>query len=398
MVNQGDDSQRFGVGKYISEMIQEAENRQEFYQMVVVTIGVNSISKVRKVAEKNITYFDIPQPFLSGEGLLYGLSQQLSLGIFLILTDYFTLSANDTFHFNSNMQHFLLLKIKESTLAKIVYTVHVSMWNVLYANNEEHFLSEWNDPECFSVSKKNILAEIKSCNQADLVVGLSNNTVDDLREYYKVPENKLRRVYNGISTVPPKINTKRLDRIRGKLKIDEKDFVFLFAGRVNEQKGITDLVAAFNSLIKSGAKNIKLLVLGDGSLKEKLKSQTESSSEIQFLGYVSQKEVHYYYSLSNTVVIPSLYDQNPYTVLEAMAYKVPMIVTDIDAFIKLKDKNECLKVSLESETKVNISALEKTMQQLIESSDLRHLLIKNAHELLTRKFSSSKMFQDTYVL
>lgn len=398
MVNQGDDSQRFGVGKYISEMIQEAENRQEKYEMVIVTIGVNGISEVRRKEENNITYFDIPKPFLLKQVLLYRLSKQLSLGIFTILTDHFIITINDIFHFNSNMQHFLLHKIKENTAARIVYTVHVSLWNVLYHNNEEHFLSEWNDPECFSDQKKNILAEIENCKQADRVVGLSSNTVDDLRKYYKVPKSKLKRVFNGISSIPPKMDFQKLNEIRKNLKINDNDIVFLFAGRVNQQKGIADLVEAFNCLIKDGDNNLKLLVVGDGSLKEKLKSQTESGSEIQFLGYVPQKEVHYYYTLSNAVVIPSLYDQNPYTVLEAMAYKVPMIVTDIDAFIRLKDKNDCLKVSLESEIKVNILALEKTMQQLIKSSELRNFLIKNAHDLLTRKFSSSKMFQDTYVL
>ena len=399
MVNQGDGSQKFGVGKYIAEMIEAATKQREKFQMVVVTIGAEVISKVQLTKKKNITYFNIPKPFLQKHGLIYGLSKQSSHAIFLILRDFFSISETDIFHFNSNMQHFLLLKIKAFTHATIIYTVHVSMWNVLYKNNEEKFLEEWNDTSCFSNHKKNILAEIKSCEKADKVIGLSNNTVDDLRKYYKVPENKLKRIFNGISSDPPKIDEKKLHGIRTNLNLKKTDFVFLFAGRVNVQKGISDLIEAFNSIQYPDHIQVKLVVVGDGSLKKELLARTEENSAfIQFLGYVPQTEIYYYYRLSDVIVIPSLYDQNPYTILEAMAYRVPMIVTNIDAFAKLKNGSVCLKVSLESETKVHILDLRAKMQLLFEKHELRNHLAQNAHQMLLDNFSAAQMFNKTYNL
>lgn len=397
MVNQGDDSQKFGVGKYISEMIDAAKKQGRKCQMVVITIGAQTTYKVQIMEQDNITYFNIPKPFLQKQELIYGLTKQSSHAIFLILMDFFSISETDIFHFNSNIQHFLLLKIKTFTPAKIVYTVHVSMWNVLYKNNEENFLSEWNDSNCFSMPKKNILAEIESCKQADRVVGLSNNTFDDLKKYYNVPKNKLRRIFNGISTTPPSINNKKMKSVLKNVEIEPKDVVFLFAGRLNEQKGISDLVETFEILHRSGYTNLKLIVLGDGSLKHELASKNEGlKHSIFFLGYVPQSEIHYYYKLADVIVIPSLYDQNPYTILEAMAYKVSMIVTDIDAFDALERDSVCLKAPLESETKVDISALKKNMQRLIENPELRDVLAENAHHMLLQNFSSDKMFIDTY--
>ncbi|MFD0798021.1 glycosyltransferase family 4 protein [Maribacter chungangensis] len=399
MVNQGDDSQRFGVGRYISEMVGEAKNRKRILEMVLITIGVNDISKVEIKKDGNITHFNVPKPFLVGQGLMYGISKQLSSGVFLLLTDYFTFNSSDIFHFNSNMQHFLLHKIKQNTTVRIVYTVHVSMWNVLYNNDEEKFLSEWNDRECFSLSKKNILAEIENCKLADLIIGLSNNTVEDLRKYYKVPKNKLKRIFNGISTEPPEIDEKKLKNIRKQVGLHTTDFIFLFAGRINEQKGISDLVEAFIRLTNGGHGNIKLIVVGDGPLKKTLEDKTKGDYPfIKYIGYVPQNEIQYYYKLSDTIVIPSLYDQNPYSILEAMAYKVPMILTDIDAFLKLQNGLVCLKVPLKNEYKVAVAQLKKQMQHIIEKPELRIQLIENAHRMLVSNFSAAQMFNKTYTV
>jgi glycosyltransferase involved in cell wall biosynthesis len=100
---------------------------------------------------------------------------------------------------------------------------------------------------------------------------------------------------------------------------------FLFAGRLEVNKGVQKLIPAF----KKG-KHGRLLVAGDGSYRKELERMAEGSPYVTFLGYLGQARLMPYYRSALAVIVPSVwYDNYPMVILDAMRLGVPIIAHDI---------------------------------------------------------------------
>ena len=124
---------------------------------------------------------------------------------------------------------------------------------------------------------------------------------------------------------------------RRKLGLPDTDFVLVFSGRINREKGIAQLIEAMQQLKEYA--NLKLLVMGSSfygnandshstfmtSLKEAAKSLKE---RIVFTGYVPYHQMPDYLQLADVAVIPSQWEE-PFglTCIEAMAMGLPVIVS-----------------------------------------------------------------------
>lgn len=146
--------------------------------------------------------------------------------------------------------------------------------------------------------------------------------------------DKIQTIYNGIDLhkFSPKDN---LSKTRKSIGFTEKDFVIVYSGRINNEKGISELIDAMLQL-----KNpcIKLMILGSSffdnarnedvfiqSLKNKAK---RIEKQIVFTGFIPYNQVPDYLQLADIAVLPSMWDE-PFglTIVEAMAVGLPLITT-----------------------------------------------------------------------
>lgn len=119
---------------------------------------------------------------------------------------------------------------------------------------------------------------------------------------------------------------------RYEIKLDEK--IVLFTGRLNEEKGIRELLTAFQKITYSKA---KLLIVGSYYFGSKMLSEYEAElkelaktlgDKIIFTGYVDYKSIPELYAVADIVVIPSIWDDPaPLTVIEALTAGRPLITT-----------------------------------------------------------------------
>lgn len=146
---------------------------------------------------------------------------------------------------------------------------------------------------------------------------------------------KVQTVYNGINL---ELFSKGQSTLicRSQLGIKEEDFVIIYSGRINSEKGISELIEAI-ILLKEKSR-IKLLVVGspffdeasddDFSINLKIKA-SEIKDQIVFTGFIPYAEMPLYLNLADIAVIPSIWDDPfPTTVLEAQAMALPLIVTN----------------------------------------------------------------------
>lgn len=144
-----------------------------------------------------------------------------------------------------------------------------------------------------------------------------------------------RGTCNGIDI--NRFNVKKIDlhlksTLRSKLNIPENAFVIGFTGRLVRDKGIVELVKAFE-LLSNKHENLYLLLVGmleeRDALPLKVRNIILDNSNIIYTGYVDNSEIEYYYSLMDIFVLPSYREGFPTSVLEASSMELPVITTRV---------------------------------------------------------------------
>ena len=149
---------------------------------------------------------------------------------------------------------------------------------------------------------------------------------------------------NGIDTSyfnPELFSKQEKQNLKINLKIEKDDFVFIFVGRVVGDKGINELIEAFNEL-SIEIKKIKLLIVGPfekelNPLQKKTKLLINNNDKIILVGY--QNDVRPYFAISNTLVFPSYREGFPNVVMQASAMGLPSIVSDINGCNEIIENN-----------------------------------------------------------
>jgi glycosyltransferase involved in cell wall biosynthesis len=152
-------------------------------------------------------------------------------------------------------------------------------------------------------------------------------------EYYKklgLKNNQLIFAPHAIDNsrfISNEKSKKQASEIRQTLKINESDFVFLFAGKLEPKKNPELLLESF--IAASFEKNIHLVFVGNGELEEHLKSKSNSTN-IHFLNFQNQSSMPGVYELANTFILPSAGPGESWglAVNEAMANGKSIIVSD----------------------------------------------------------------------
>lgn len=119
--------------------------------------------------------------------------------------------------------------------------------------------------------------------------------------------------------------------LRAQIGIPDADFVFLFVGRIVKDKGINELVGAFNRLSKKYT-NISLLLVG--AEEKKLNPISEEASlvikqNLKIFAVGRKEDVKPYMLLSDAFVLPSYREGFGMVLIEAGALGKPCITTDI---------------------------------------------------------------------
>ena len=136
----------------------------------------------------------------------------------------------------------------------------------------------------------------------------------------------LKVVSRGVDT--QLFNLKRRDQhLRHSWGADEKTKVLISVGRIAPEKNL-DLVLKTYEALQFMADQIKLVMVGDGPLKEQFQKRYPG---IIFPGMLSQTELAKYYASSDLFVFPSQTETFGNVTLEALASGIPVLAFDCAA-------------------------------------------------------------------
>ena len=149
------------------------------------------------------------------------------------------------------------------------------------------------------------------------------------------PCSKIQTIHNGIDL--KRFSPKETPSISRKtIGFSEDDYVMVYSGRINKEKGVSELIDAM--LLLKDSPKIKLMIIGgtffgnaknDDEFIRSLKDKAEKiKGNIVFTGFIPYESIPDYLQLADVAVIPSIWnDPFPTTELEAQAMKLPIITT-----------------------------------------------------------------------
>ncbi len=181
-----------------------------------------------------------------------------------------------------------------------------------------------------------------------------------------------------------KFKIEEMERIRGELGLEKEDTVLVTTSRLVEKNAVKDIIDALTFL----PENVKLLIIGTGSLEQSLKSNVKSQmleSRVRFLGFLSHDEIPRYLWASDIFIRPSLSEGMGNSFIEAMAAGLPVIATPVGGIVDfLKDGETGLFCEVG-----NPKSIAQKVEKLMKDRESREYIIQTASRMVNERYDWS---------
>ena len=216
--------------------------------------------------------------------------------------------------------------------------------------------------------------ELVSDFEFDLVITVSENVADALKTHLNSEfHDKVRTIYSGID----------LSVFKPMPDLD-KQWDLAFMGRLERMKSV-DLFPQMLSLLKPDYPDLKMLMTGEGSLKEWLFNEFEEMgvrSMVDYQGVVETQDVPVLINKSRVFLYPSREEPFGLSIIEAMACGVPVVTTDVFG------PREIIRNNFDGITVPpdDVVALAGAIEKLLEDDKIRAMIIENGIKSVKNKF------------
>jgi glycosyltransferase involved in cell wall biosynthesis len=200
-----------------------------------------------------------------------------------------------------------------------------------------HDVSFCAHPDLISFSDRFFLTLLipSSLRRAACIIAPSQFTKDEIIKYYKMPEEKIIVIANGIGDMfleDVKEDKNEEALLRKKYGLPQQFIISV--GTLQPRKNIPFLINVF-ALLKKRLPEIKLVIVGNKQahhtdvLIEKTIALQKLEKEIVFTGFIDQADLPKVIRLAHVFAFPSLYEGFGIPLLEAMSHNVPVAAADI---------------------------------------------------------------------
>lgn len=207
-----------------------------------------------------------------------------------------------------------------------------------------------------------------------------------LSDSFREPLMQLGAAQENMTTVLTGIDYP--DKYRTKNTSEHKKLVITCVARLGPRKGHDVLLDALSQMGSKYTDNVKLLIVGDGEMRDKLEEKVDdlNLSMVEFLG--QRDDVSDILSKTDIFVLPTLNDSLPISIIEAMHSGICVISTLSGGIPELvKHSKTGILVDAGDATK-----LARALRFAIENEQAREQLGKNA-----RKFAKKYLTRDAMV-
>ncbi len=300
-----------GISRVVYDLTQKlADENHEIHVVTCWEYGMEEIEKDRNITIHRIKAIEVqPNNFI--DWVLHLNFSIVEQGI-KIINSY---GGIDIIHAHDWLVTYSAKTLKHAYRIPLVCTIHATEHG---RNGGIH-----NDMQKYIHNVEWLLAY-----EAWKVICNSNFMKQELREIFKIPENKVKVIPNGV-------DIKKYDRIEKNMQFrrnfaNDNEKIILFVGRLVQEKGVHLLLEAIPK-ITTHYNDVKFVIVGKGNQLDYLKEKSflmGVTDKVYFTGYMSDQDLERLYKCVDIAVFPSLYEPFGIVVLEAMAANIPVVVAD----------------------------------------------------------------------
>ena len=229
-------------------------------------------------------------------------------------------------------------------------------------------------------------------------ISVSNYVAKILKQSGLISDDRVKVLHNGIELdkFKRKVSNEEKKIIRNKYGIKENEKVIMYCGRIDEGKGVKELILAFKKI--NNIKDAKLIIVGSVAFGENTKTEFEKELEviskdikdrIVFTGFVHNDDLYRIHNISDISIVPSKREEAfGLVVVESMASGLPLIVTKDGGIPEIVDNESAIILDLDEKLINNIA---NAIDYLIENQ--KEAKKMGEHGLnLSEKFSSKNFY------
>jgi glycogen(starch) synthase len=305
-------------------------------------LGHNVHVVARHTEDAEDTYHDIKVHYIKGTGNALTRYWKFARSAAKKIEELNNQTGLDIIH--ANLPLVPSFAIPNNASKALVCAVH-STWKGEAIVTKQSNPKELNPNETMMLRFNRVLRryETQLMNRSDALIAVSKYTVNELTDLYGIPEEKIHVIYNGvdIEKFKPRPNKIELRQSFG-LETDRK--IVLFVGRLYHRKGLEILLRSIPPVLKD-YKEVKFAISGTGFKQKEeslhsLAKELDIEDHVTFLGYVPDEKLPDIYAASDIFVLPAIYENFPFAILEAQATALPVISTKVGGIPEFLVSNE----------------------------------------------------------
>lgn len=232
-----------------------------------------------------------------------------------------------------------------------------------------HDLAVFKYPETFkSKGGHNIVTNQKrklffTKQECNLIIAVSQTTKNDAVEILKIPEKKIRVIYEAADPIYFPRSKEKINKVKEKYNIAGE--YFLCVGTREPRKNLDRVIMAFAE-ISSQYPSLSVLIVGRYGWGDDLNSKYKiHNTKVKLLGFVESEDLAGLYSGAMAFVYPSLYEGFGLPILEAMSCSCPVITSNVGS---MKELAGGFAVLIDPES---IDSIGSGMLKLLKDNNLR---------------------------
>jgi len=306
-------------------------------------------------------------------------------------------------------------ELKNTFDCKIISVAHFSEWGFTVYDNPERLRLILNEehPDSFDEKiQKSFEEEKLYYTKSDHIICLSNYMQKILCTDYGIDATKISVIPNGLIdqvfqgiTGQARNDRDEKKHMQIKWNISSKEKIILFAGRIDEIKGVSYLIKAFREVLRH-VPNCRLIIAGSSNVNANLRDAKDIYSymqeakdictKISFTGLLEKKDLDEIYQIANIGVVPSLFEPFGYVPVEMMMHQLPIVATATSGLSEVVDESCGFKVPvtvLPDNVEIDTSILAQKILYLLQNPAVAKQLGRNGRKRYLEKYSS-KVFRN----
>lgn len=297
-------------------------------------------------------------------------------------------------------------------IRKLKSIINISEYDRIVMENSGYLLKILNDSTISDKYKGKLYYHLhndipKGISKSNLekckILAVSKYLSKNIEQLYGVEMTEnIYILKNGFDTTMynQEISKEEKNEIKEKLGIGKEKKVIIYAGRINEAKGIKQLVDAFEKT--KSVEQCVLLIVGAHNFGEKqycpfernIRQRLEAMDDkAKFTGFVKHSEIWKYYKIADVAVLPSMWEEPAgLTMIEAAAAGIPVITTKSGGIPEYIDEKYAILLD-RNENIVNNIAM--CIDDIINSNNKdSQLKIKELQKNVIEQFNEEKYFDN----